>query len=185
MFGSYLNVEFLVVTALAATIGDVILRQLHADEVAVVVHLVRVVIVVGIVLLDQFAVALGREHTGVRLQSLNATHGYSASIVAVKLMDSLGRLNEFHSIVSFRVESGSYVADSTTTSIRLLLRRRCSLDIGEYGLGLYASGEANPRVALLSDDPLHYANHRAAVPTAYSTSFRPNHHSFTSCALII
>lgn len=73
---TYLDVESLMMTALAATVGDVILRQLHADEilhdqlgvvvvivklivvcVVVVVLMVVVVMVVGVVLVKKPAVS--------------------------------------------------------------------------------------------------------------------------------
>jgi hypothetical protein len=70
----YLDVESLVMTALAATVGDVILRQLHADQILhdhlgvvvvvvmmmviiIVIDVVVVVVVVVIVLVDQPAVS--------------------------------------------------------------------------------------------------------------------------------
>ncbi len=72
VFCFYLDVESLVMTALAATVGDVILRQLHADQilhdhlgvvvvvvmmVIIIVIDVVVVVVVVIVLVDQPAVS--------------------------------------------------------------------------------------------------------------------------------
>lgn len=63
----YLDVESLMMTTLAATIGDIILRQLHADQilhdqlgvVVVVVMMVIIIVVdvVVIVLVDQPAVS--------------------------------------------------------------------------------------------------------------------------------
>ena len=86
----YLDVESLVVAALAATVGDVILRQLHANEilhdklgvvVVIVVLLlllaVIVVVVVAVVLVDQPAVSNGKQvvDSGFsRLQGFHSTH---------------------------------------------------------------------------------------------------------------
>lgn len=86
----YLDIESLVMTALAATVCDVILRQFHADEilhdqlgvvvviVMLLVAIVCLVVVVGVVLVNQPAVT-NREQvvdSGFsRLQGFHSTHG--------------------------------------------------------------------------------------------------------------
>ena len=58
------------------------------------------------------------------------------------------------------------VVGAKATSIRLLLQRRCSLGIGEYGFEPYTLTRADSRAAI-HQRPLHSANRRAAFAFFY------------------